>query len=203
MNEAHSGIELRAPLIFLESLVIVARIGEVVNGSDSMNQVIEGAFQGEPVIVFRTGPQFPGFQCFHPARHGRVLVDILVRSQSAKSALRQMAVRRDKAGENEFSFGVISGLRLRARGRVAFADRLDLSVIAHQDVANERLRLPGFHGQVRTIDDEQLVDGEYAVRTQQNSQESCAKKPQRPGKIIFSDPPFSFLRAPQCCRASV
>src|ERR1700761_6291670 len=107
MNEAHSGIELGSPLIFLKGLVIFARIGEVVNGSDSVNQVIEGALQSKPVIVFGTGPQFAGFQCFHPARHSGVLVDILVRSQPAKSTLRQMTVRGDEARENELSFGVV------------------------------------------------------------------------------------------------
>ena len=165
-----------------------------------MNQVIESALQREPVVIFRTGPQFPGFQCFHPARHGRVLVDILVRSQSTKSALRQMAVRRDKARENEFSLGVIGGLRLRARGRVAFADGFDLSVVAHQDVANERLRLPGLHGQVRTVDDEQLIYGEDAVRAQQNSQERLHKKSPSDRERSVSDPP-SLSRAIVSARA--
>jgi hypothetical protein len=96
-----------------------------------------------------------------------------------------MTVRRNKARENESSFGVISSLRLRARGRVAFANRLNLSVIAHQNVANERLRLPGFHGQVRTIDDEQFVHGKYTVRTQQNSKESYAKEAPAAGKDHF------------------
>src|ERR1700733_8755678 len=185
MNEAHSRIELRPPLIFLESLVIFARIGEVIHGSDSMNQVVEGAFQGEPVIVFRTRPQFPGLKRFHPTRQGRVLVDILVRSQSAKSTLRQMAVGGDEARKNEFSVGVIGDLRLRAWGRAALADRFDLSVVAHQDVADERLRLPGFHGEVRTVDDEQLVYGEDVVRKQRNSQESCAIQAPATGKDHF------------------
>ena len=199
MNEAHSGIELCPPLIFLESLVIFARIGEVVNGSDSVNQVIERAFQGEPVIVFRTGPQFPGFQCFHPAGHCRVLVNILVRGQSAKSALRKMAVRRDEAGENEFPFGVISGLGLHARGRVALADRLDLSVVAHQNVANERLRLPGLHGHFRTIYDEQLIYGKYAERAQQNRQQNCAKKAPATGKYHFLGSSIFYPRAFVSC----
>src|ERR1700678_470453 len=196
MNEAHSGIELRSPLIFLKSLVIFARIGEVVNGSDSVNQVVEGAFQGEPVIIFGTRPLLPGFQCFHPARHGGVLVDILVRSQAAKSTLRQMTVRRDEARENEFSFGVVGGLRLRARGWVALADGFDLSVAAHQDVADERLRLPGFHGHVRTVDDEQLICSEYSVRTQQNSQDSCTNRAPATGKDHFLG---SSIARPQCC----
>src|ERR1700678_4329254 len=185
MNKAHSGIELCPPLIFLESLIIFARIGEVVNRGDSVNQVIEGALQGEPVVVFRTGPQFPGFQCFPPARQGRVLVDILVSSQSAKGTLRQMTVGRNEAWENKLSFGVVGGLRLHAWGRVALADRFDLSVAAHQDVADERLRLPGFHGQIRTVDDEQLIYGEDAVRTQQNNQESCTKEAPATGKDHF------------------
>src|SRR3984885_1739178 len=201
MNEAHSGIELGSPLIFLKSLVIFARIGEVVNGSDSVNEVVEGAFQGEPVIIFGPGPLLPGFQCFHPARHGGVLVDILVCSQAAKSALRQMTVRRNEARENEFSFGVVGGLRLRARGWVALADGFDLSVVAHQDVADERLRLPGFHGHVRTVDDEQLICSEYSVRTQQNSQESCTNRAPATGKDHFLGSSFISSRGHSAARA--
>jgi len=86
MNEAHPGIEFSAPLIFLKGLVIFSGIREVVNGSDSMNQVIERALQGKPVIVFRLRPELPRFECLHPTRHGRVLVNILVGRQPAKGA---------------------------------------------------------------------------------------------------------------------
>jgi hypothetical protein len=74
---------------------------------------------------------------------------------------------------------------LHAWRRVALADRFDLSVAAHQDVADERLRLPWLHGQVRTVDDEQFIYGEEAVRTQQNRQESCTKEAPATGKDHF------------------
>ena len=170
------------PLILFESLVVLARVGEVINRSDSVNQVIEGALQGKPIVVFRARPQFPGLQYFHPARQGRVLVDILVRSQSAKSTLREMTVRRNKAWENEFSFGIVGGQCLRAGGRVALADRFDLSVVAHQNIADERLRLSGFHGQLCTVDDEQLIYSKEAVGKQQNGQDSCTHKAPSTGK---------------------
>src|ERR1700722_12531776 len=154
MNEAHPGIELGAPLIFLERLVIVPCVRKVVNRSDSMNQMIKGALQGKPVVVLWPGAKFPRFERFHPTRQGRVFVNVLVRRQPAKSALREMTMRRNKAGEDELSPGVVSSPRGRAWGRIAFADGLDLSVIAHQDVAGEGLRLSRLHGQVCTVDDE-------------------------------------------------
>src|SRR5580698_7163642 len=153
MNEAHPGIELGPPLIFLERLVIVPRVREVVNGCDPMNQMIESALQGKPVVVFWPGAKLPRFERFHPASQGRVFVNVLVRRQSPKSALREMTMRRNKAGEDELSPGVIRGPRSDAWGRIAFADSLDLSVIAHQDVACEGLSLSRFHGQVCSVDD--------------------------------------------------
>src|SRR5580704_17017292 len=135
MNKAHTGIEFSAPLIFLKSVVILPCIGEVVNRRNSMHQVIESALQGKPVVVLRLGAKLPRFECFHPARQSRILINVLIGRQSAKRALRQMAMRRNKSREDKLSFSVISGPRSRAGRRVAFANGLDLAVIADQNVA--------------------------------------------------------------------
>src|ERR1700733_2296651 len=175
MNKAHTGIEFGMPLILLESLVILPRIGEVVNRRNSMHQVIEGALQGKPVVVFRLGAELTRFERFHPTRQRRVLVNVLVSCQAAKSALRKMAMRRNKSRENKLSLSVISGPRSGPGWRVAFADGFDLAVIAHQDVAHERCRLSRLHGQICAVHDEQLIDGQTAEGKQGNDHDNGTK----------------------------